>query len=124
MSAAEVKCSDQLRDCRPPPESPSRTARFQTVERQLPEGEQQRTSKLSAIGLAAFGEFMLDGTRLSSARIVRWPQAELINIFTLFCFAAAVNLPPRLAKSDHAVDCVERSRYSRPCGAGRWTRSY
>ena len=55
MRGAEVKCNYQRRDCRPPPESPSRTASFKTVESQLREGEQQRTSKLSAIGLAPNG---------------------------------------------------------------------
>ena len=44
--------------------SPSHTARFQTVERQLREGDQQRTSKLSAIGLTRFGElgFQVEST--------------------------------------------------------------
>ena len=56
MSGAEVSCNYQLRDCRPPPESPSRTASFKTVESQLREGEQQRTSELSADWLAPFGE--------------------------------------------------------------------
>ena len=38
---------------------PSRTASFKTVERQLREGEQQRTSKLSAIGLTPANAFRL-----------------------------------------------------------------
>ena len=55
VSGAEVECNYELRDGRPPPESPSRTASFKTVECQLREGEQLRTSKLSAIRLTPFG---------------------------------------------------------------------
>ncbi|MCA9152609.1 MAG: hypothetical protein KDA92_25070, partial [Planctomycetales bacterium] len=78
MSGAEVSCYYRLGDCRPPPESPSRTASFKTVERQLREGEQQRTSKLSAIGLAPCGELIRDcGWRPSANEFVPAPFGEL-----------------------------------------------
>ena len=59
MVARESDCCDALRSVSVAlPQTPSRTASFKTVERQLREGELQRTSKLSAFGLTLFGELI------------------------------------------------------------------